>query len=705
MFSKKTMMRLLCLILALLMVVPMLMACDPDEPGPEDNGDETETGDVAITWHMGMVTSAEHEDAPMTLLDGVSGYSYTNVIHIAKKGTKITFVDKNDPSQPDSKYAGENVLVISHWTKNGAGEYELVTYGDNYQGGKNSARAAEFAQYEENVKATYTYVTTYDNEYIRLCYRSGQTAANTEGFTFPTVTVEADSGKGTLESNEKQHLLHQWLQSSADESYFEQLRGLKVVALGDSYFDDPSVSDRLWVDLLKYKYGISLENHGISGSTVAYDTSALPSNSPNPAGGGLREYKSMVQRVDSPSATKGFSQVPDPTVDLVLFDGGRNDLRRGIKLGDATLANNDVATFCGAINHILQKLKTLYPNATIIGITVWGVEESYTFDGVTYSQRDFRDAMVEMCKLNGVVCVDQFDEDFTGVNMNSQLFRAQYCKSSSDVSHLNEKGQKLFFPKIEALLAKEAPVKALTKNLQELKVVTLGDSYFDDPAVAGKLWIDLLAEKYGMSLDNHGISGSTLAYDTRTLPSNSPNPAGGGLREYKGMAHRVKNANATKGFNQTPDPTVDLVLFDGGRNDLRRGIQLGEASLSNKDVATFCGAINSIIEHLKYLYPNALIVGITVWGVNETYTVGETTYKQKDFCDAMMKMCELNGIPCVDQFDESFTGVHMNDAAFRKAYCKSSTDVSHLNAAGQAFYMYVMERHLAREYSKFLAAK
>lgn len=231
------------------------------------------------------------------------------------------------------------------------------------------------------------------------------------------------------------------------------------------------------------------------------------------------------------------------------------------------------------------------------------------------------------------------------------------------------------------------------------KIVTLGDSYFDDSNIAGKLWIDLFANKYQLNVEHHGISGSTVAYDTRSLPDNSPNPAGGGLREYKAMAVRVDDPSVSKGLPQVVDDTVKMVLFDGGRNDLRRGIDIGDVSLSNTDIATFSGAVNHIINKLKYLYPNALIIGITVWNVDETYTFDDIPRTQDSFGEAMKTLCTLNNIVCLDQLNEDFTHVYMNDPEFRATYCKTPTDVSHLNEAGQAYYLPIVEPFIKQAYA------
>lgn len=208
-------------------------------------------------------------------------------------------------------------------------------------------------------------------------------------------------------------------------------------------------ADRMWIDLLAYKYDITLDNHGISGSTVSNDPSRIQSSN-HTYYGDPKAYNPMTERLTDPKAKKSLTKGSE-TVDIVLFDGGRNDFTREVALGAASLENTNTATFCGAVNYCLGRLRELFPNALIIGITVWGHEQ--TNDRSGHTQEDFGNAMMEMCRLNGVPCFNSMDTELTGVNMDDPYFRSQYCKKPNDVSHLNEAGMMNFMPKMEKYLA------------------------------------------------------------------------------------------------------------------------------------------------------------------------------------------------------------------------------------------------------------
>jgi hypothetical protein len=52
-----------------------------------------------------------------------------------------------------------------------------------------------------------------------------------------------------------------------------------------------------------------------------------------------------------------------------------------------------------------------------------------------------------------VVCMYAADAEYTGVDMADAKFRAKYCQTASDVSHLNADGMYLVAPKFDKWLA------------------------------------------------------------------------------------------------------------------------------------------------------------------------------------------------------------------------------------------------------------
>ena len=403
--------RTLCLILVILVVLPLIVAC----------GDDGE-----IEWHRGIITSASHE-TPLALIDEYDGYSYSDVIHLPEAGTKLTFTDWNTEDMPDTEWAGEDVLVISHWVEQN-GEWVLENPGDHYTG--TGGRSKEILKIKRGEYAQYTYISSFDDEYVRLCYKSGHTKKNNRKMEFPEIILEDTNKPGTLVQNSEAYLalkVEKYLVQSKAERYFEQLRGRTVYVMGDSYFDDSDVKPYMWIDLLARKYELTVKNFAKSGSTVSnYVTNHRP----------------MCDRISAMDAG---------SPDIILFDGGRNDFNLGnAPLGEASLSNRDTRTFRGAVNDCIAQLREKYPGALILGFTCWNHEQTNANGD---KQIDFANAMREMCTLNGVPCLFQADEAAMGIYMDDSAFRAKYCKAPNDISHLNPDGMMLYLPKPEQFIA------------------------------------------------------------------------------------------------------------------------------------------------------------------------------------------------------------------------------------------------------------
>ena len=414
---RKAILRMLSFVLTLCLLLPAAASCQKEE---------LEENQLAVTWHLGMVTSDQHKESPCTILDGVEEYSYSDIITIPKMGTRITFVDDNGPESVDGAYATEQVFVISHWVEED-GEWVLEHPGDNYTGIE--GRSGEIAKIVRGESATYSYVSSYDEEHIRLCYRSGQTAEDKpRKFPFAKVYAEVTFEEGTLISSKSNVLkdieVSRFLKTAKDTCWYEELEGITMYTMGDSYFGgSTNGKPYVWPNLMAQKYGMTFSNWGIGGSTVSD-----------------KGYEPMCNRISSMSSG-------DPQI--VLLEGGRNDFNVGCPIGTATDALPN--TFYGAVNNCIDQLKAKYPNALIIGITCWKVNE--VKNGV--EQQAFADAMLDACAKKGIPCFDATDESVTGVHMNEYSFRTKYCQNSGDVSHLNTAGMILVEPAFEKFIAEQ----------------------------------------------------------------------------------------------------------------------------------------------------------------------------------------------------------------------------------------------------------
>lgn len=206
--------------------------------------------------------------------------------------------------------------------------------------------------------------------------------------------------------------------------HFSVLEGIKLNILGDSYVVHTDAFEK-WPKILTDKYGLDCSNHGISGSQMSDHGTRKP----------------MVER---------YGAMPDNDPDIVILEGGRNDFNDRVPMGEND--STDTKTFKGAANFLITKLREKYPHALMLTITAWNVEGK---NSVGFSTGDYGRAFAEISELRGIPCFHSFDEELSGIHMNDPAFRAKYCRTPGDVSHLNEDGHYLFFPAIERFIGEE----------------------------------------------------------------------------------------------------------------------------------------------------------------------------------------------------------------------------------------------------------
>ena len=202
--------------------------------------------------------------------------------------------------------------------------------------------------------------------------------------------------------------------------------------------------------------------------------------------------------------------------------------------------------------------------------------------------------------------------------------------------------------------------------LEGKSINVMGDSYVAAVSLPdGKIWPQLLAEKYEMDYRSYGISGNAIG---SPLASGTP------------MVQRYTQMRGG----------ADIVFVVGGRNDYNQKYPIGKVGDTAPD--TFCGALATLIDGLRGKYPDSLILFSTSWYVN-----GE----MKPYTDATLAVCEAKGIPCFHAADPSLSGVYMDQAGFRSTYCVKPSDVSHLNAAGMKLVLPRFEAFIAAEAEKY----
>ena len=370
---------------------------------------------IELNWHQGYVGSRANENTHLTVADGEEMYSYSDVFCIKKAGTTIQFLDDNQFAGENAGKAADDVLVLSSWVEKN-GEWVVDPFGPMYAG--SSAASSDIVSYLDG-NILYTYTTTNDNEYLRICYHSGETA-NFKPAEHIKVSVALTGEEGTAKAYLAQL---EWAMESAQTSYYPILDGLTVNAIGDSYIA-PSNTEIKWPELMRQKYFLDLTNQGIGGGTVSnYITTKNP----------------MCDR---------YQKMPNNDPDIVIIEGGRNDFNNKVPIG--TWDSKDTTTYMGALNVIVEGLQEKYPNAMFVFISVWNFPDK---DGYSLTHKDYVQAMEIVATLHGAYFFDSSDVSLTDVDMSNENFRKFFCRNADDPSHLNNEGSKLFFPNIEKALA------------------------------------------------------------------------------------------------------------------------------------------------------------------------------------------------------------------------------------------------------------
>ncbi len=397
---------------------------DPATTAADTTPVSPEAATVEVNWYPGYVGSDKNSQGFVNKIKVNGGsYSYTDVITISKAGTKIYFTDDNTNSNGDSGFASAAAYVISSWKMENA-EWVLDTEGANYRGcGKAESDISKVS--DDGKAVTYFYVTSKDNENIRLCFRSGQSTSFTPA-DYPTVYVQFTGEQGTVGASQaEKEAFDKYIAEEAAAVKYPALKGLTVNFLGDSYFAGNGLNpDYVWPSLLGKIYGMNYTNYGKNGSTMS---DYVTTNNP------------MVVR---------YKQMADNSPDIVVFEGGKNDYNKKVPIGKND--DTDTKTFKGALNVLIDGLRAKYPNAVLIAVTPWKVSGT---NGIGNTVSSYADAMREICAIKGVACFSADDPAVSGVDMTDAAFRADYSMNPTDVSHLNFAGHKLVLPKFEKFIA------------------------------------------------------------------------------------------------------------------------------------------------------------------------------------------------------------------------------------------------------------
>ena len=384
---------------------------EKDDPAAEvTTAPAAPTGtELSVKWNAGYVGSSTNGYGFANDINpSENNYAYSDVIEIAKKGTKVTFTDKAAGSTSGNAY------VVSFWKKDGS-NWVIDLSKHNIPGG------GQYVISSGAYGVEYTYISSEDNECIRFCFRSNGLSNR------PKIYSSETNEPGTLQAvidaaaaNEK------WFEDDKNRAFYDILKGKTFTVIGDSYLAGNGLDkDLVWPALLAKKYDMVFNNYGMNGSTMS---NYVTTNNP------------MVVR---------YANMTNNNPDIVIIEGGRNDYNKNVPIGEN--GSTDTKTMKGAARFLITKIQEKYPNALIICLTVWEVGGSTNSAGNYCS--DYGKALLEVCADMNVPCINAMDQELTGVKMTDANFRSKYCMKASDISHLNEAGMKLVFPVFEKAIA------------------------------------------------------------------------------------------------------------------------------------------------------------------------------------------------------------------------------------------------------------
>lgn len=216
-----------------------------------------------------------------------------------------------------------------------------------------------------------------------------------------------------------------------------QLEGKIIDFMGDSITEGVGVADienGRYDNVLKRLGGLkAVYNYGISGSRLAH-----------------QQKPSECARFDLCFCGRAYDLNQD--ADIIMVYGGVNDYLHG----DAPFGqygDNTPATFCGAVEWLMQFLETTYQDKTIVFLT-----PAHCCDDMQPSQnpnkrpdakplKDYVDVIEETAKKHSVHVFNMYEK--LGLNPNQPEITAEYAP---DGLHFNDKGHAVIAGKVLAFL-------------------------------------------------------------------------------------------------------------------------------------------------------------------------------------------------------------------------------------------------------------
>lgn len=214
------------------------------------------------------------------------------------------------------------------------------------------------------------------------------------------------------------------IKKKTNNSYYWS--GKRLIAIGDSLTEKNFRTSKNYLDYISEKTGITVENLGISGTGYKK---------------GEDNNNAFYQRISS-------IEVKDN--DVVIIFGSFNDLSTTLNAKIGSTGDSTTDTLCGCINKTIDTLLNNYP-LTTLGIVTPTPWKGNRPDKPDSNASLYVDAIVSICKLRGIPCLDLFR--CSGLRPWNSLFRElAYSKDEDNGVHPDEKGHALIAPKIKMFL-------------------------------------------------------------------------------------------------------------------------------------------------------------------------------------------------------------------------------------------------------------
>lgn len=195
-----------------------------------------------------------------------------------------------------------------------------------------------------------------------------------------------------------------------------------------------------------------------------------------------------------------------------------------------------------------------------------------------------------------------------------------------------------------------------TDILDGKKILFVGDSICEGVGASGQpypYWIQQWHEN--VTIYNLGVAGMTVAQKDTSITNAMP----------------VRIANGE--FENTDYSDVDIIVFEGGINDLMNNVKLGyiQNSYNIEKYNTFCRGMEYMFSYFKELFPKARMIFLSTH-----YVTAYDYNKSKAWWGAASEICAKWGIEFLDLFSLMCTAkisglqLHPDYAVHRDYYAK-----------------------------------